>query len=276
MDATTIVTYTLLGLVQGLTEFLPVSSSGHLIIARDLLSLNVPSGLAVDALLQLATVLAVVIYFRKDIGRLIKAACLLVFGRGDRVDTKERTLLLALIVGTIPAVIAGLLLEKMMDTVFRSAVLVAWMLLAGSGLFLIAEYVSSRFAVKKTITLWRGLVIGLFQSLALVPGMSRSGATISGGLLVGLSREEAARFGFLLSVPIILGAGAKKFLDLGMSGLLTTEWPALLVGSIVSFGVGLAVIHYLLRYVRNHTLLAFIAYRVVLAVLVLVVAYGVR
>lgn len=267
---TTVGAYMLLGVVQGLTEFLPVSSSGHLIIARDILHLNTPSGLAVDAVLQFATVLAVVIYFHKDIWRLIKSACLLVSMHGARVERKDRTLLLALIAGTVPAVVVGLFLEKIMGTAFRSATLVAWMLIAGSGLFLIAEYISSRYAVRKTISLWRGIVIGLFQSLALIPGMSRSGATISGGLLLGLPREEAARFGFLLSIPIILGAGAKKIFELGVSGLLAAEWVPLVVGSIAAFAVGIVVIHYLLRYVRNHTLLAFVAYRLVLAAAVFI------
>ncbi len=274
MDTATIFAYTILGVVQGLTEFLPVSSSGHLIIARDLLGLNAPSGLAVDAVLQLATVLAVVIYFWKDIWRLVKASVFLVVGRGARVEKKERTVLFALIVGTIPAVIAGLLLEKTMDTMFRSATLVAWMLIAGSGLFLVAEYVASRYEVKRPISVGRAIMIGIFQSLALIPGMSRSGATISGGLLLGLSREEAARFGFLLSVPIVLGAGAKKFLELGVSGLLEAQRVPLFIGSIISFLVGLAVIHYLLRYVRNHTLVVFVVYRVLLAAVVLVAVYA--
>jgi undecaprenyl-diphosphatase len=273
MDIATIGTigaYVILGIVQGLTEFLPVSSSGHLIIARDILHLNTPSGLAVDAVLQFATVLAVVMYFWRDIWQMIKTAWYMLVGQNIKTNSNDRTLLFALIVGTIPAVLAGLFLEKIMDTAFRSAALVAWMLIAGSGLFLIAEYVASRYEVKKTISIGRGIVVGLFQSLALIPGMSRSGATISGGLLLGLSREEAARFGFLLSVPIILGAGAKKILELGVSGLLAAEWLPLVIGSIVAFAVGLVVIHYLLRYVRNHTLLAFVVYRLVLAAAVFV------
>ncbi len=273
MDIATIATvgaYVMLGIVQGLTEFLPVSSSGHLIIARDILHLNTPSGLAVDAVLQFATVLAVVIYFWRDIWQLIKTACYLVVGQGVKTNGNDRTLLFALVMGTIPAALIGFFLEKTMDTAFRSAALVAWMLVAGSGLFLIAEYVASRYAAKQTISVGRGIVIGFFQSLALIPGMSRSGATISGGLLLGLSRQEAARFGFLLSIPIILGAGAKKMLELGVSGLLAAEWLPLVIGSVVAFAVGLVVIHYLLRYVRNHTLLAFVMYRLALAAAVFI------
>lgn len=258
--------YVLLGAIQGLTEFLPVSSSGHLIIARDVLSLQAPNGLAVDAVLQLATILAVLVYFRREVWQLVMTFFLLASRRPT--EKKERTLLFAIIAGTIPAVIAGLFLESTMDTAFRNAALVAWVLIAGSGLFLIAEYVASRYAEKKVMSVQKGIVIGLFQAFALVPGLSRSGSTISAGLLLGLSREEAARFGFLLSIPIIGGSGIKKFFDLGASGFLSAEWLPLLIGALVSFAVGMLAIHYLLRFVRHHTLTVFVVYRVALALAV--------
>ncbi len=256
-----------LGIVQGLTEFLPVSSSGHLIIARDLFGIQTPDGLAVDAVLQLATALAVLVYFRSDFFRLSRDAISWV--RGIGVEAGQKTLILAITLGTIPAAIAGLILESRMETVFRSAELVAWMLLAGSLLLIIAEATGKWIAEKRLITVWRGVAIGLFQCLALVPGFSRSGATIAGGLILGLSRIEAARFGFLLSFPIILGSGLKKLLELGMQGQLSDIGFPLLLGSLVAFTVGLGCIHFLIRFLKNNSLGVFILYRTLLALSIL-------
>jgi len=269
----------LLGLVQGIAEFLPISSSGHLIVARELLGVRTEHGLAVDAVLQLATVLAVVVYFRRDLWALVCVCGDLV--RGRAVIPERRTLLVALVLGTVPAVVAGVFLEGLMGTVFRSAQLVAWVLLLGSLLFAAAEWVSARYRVAERVpggdtkgwpaplSLRRGIAVGCFQALALVPGMSRSGASIAGGLFMGLSREQAARFAFLLSVPIIFGSGMKKLLELGGAGLGSAEWHTILLASGVAFGVGLVTIHFLLVFVRRHTLFPFIWYRVLLALAVL-------
>ncbi|MFA6341209.1 MAG: undecaprenyl-diphosphate phosphatase, partial [Candidatus Paceibacterota bacterium] len=198
----------ILGLVQGLAEFIPISSSGHLIIARDLFGWHGSSDLSFDAILQLATGLALVAYFHKDIWRLICSFFHMISGK--ITEKRDRTMILAIILGTIPAVIFGLLLEKYMETTFRSAVLVAVGLIIGSIFMYLAEKFSKQ---DKEISVKKGVWIGLSQCLALVPGFSRSGATISGGLIAGLNREEAARFSFLLSIPIILGSGSKKLLD---------------------------------------------------------------
>jgi len=257
----------LLGLVQGITEFLPVSSSGHLILAREALNLQVPEGLAVDATLQLATVLAVIVYFRKDLLRIAQSA--LSMFRGESVEQHNKTLVLALIIGTVPAVLAGLYLEDTMDTVFRNAELVAFVLIAGAVFFTIAEYVYRHIETKKDLSVERGFVVGLFQVLALVPGMSRSGATIAGGMMLGLSRESAARFSFLLSVPIILGSGAKKLLELGSAGTPGNEWVMIGVSAVVAFCSGLLAIHFLLSFLKKHSLHIFAIYRIALAVIVL-------
>jgi len=260
----------ILGVVQGLTEFLPVSSSGHLILARDILGLQTEFGLSFDAVLQFATAFAVLIYFRHDFLRLSQSFFSLILRKP--IEKKDKNLLFALILGTIPAVIFGLLLEDYMETTFRSAELVAATLLIGAGIFYFAEKQACLRASRKqakqniAITPRNGLFIGFFQALALIPGMSRSGMTISGGLFLGLTREEAARFGFLLAFPIILGAGMKKFLDLGSAGVLTDIGVALFAGAVTAFLIGLLAIHYLLKYLKNHTLKIFIAYRIILAV----------
>lgn len=251
----------ILGVVQGLTEFLPISSSGHLILAREVLGLQIAEGLAVDAVLQLATALAVLVYFRRDFGRLLATFWRLLYAP-QTAEQSQKILLLALVVGTLPAVAFGLLLEEYMETAFRSALLVAASLLIGSALFIIAERLSHR---DEPVTVRRGLMIGLFQSLALIPGLSRSGMTIAGGLLLGLSREAAARFGFLLSLPIIAGSGLKKLFELFGQGYAQQFEIPLLAAFVASFVVGLAVIHWLLSYLRTHTLMLFVWYRVVLA-----------
>jgi len=265
----------ILGLVQGLTEFLPISSSGHLVLAREMLDLTEVGGLAFDAVLHFATALAVLIYFRVDIAAIGSAVLRRMMNR-SRIDEEERGHQItgyAILIGTLPAVAFGLLLESPIETLFRNPVLVASALLAGSAIMFGAEYVQKRRVPKQAVTLRDGLVIGFFQALALIPGMSRSGMTISGGLFLGLSRDKAARFGFLLAVPIILGAGSKKLLDIGADGLLHELGVSLLLGAITAFCSGLIAIHYLLRYLRTSSLGIFIGYRIVLACVVLGVAF---
>jgi undecaprenyl-diphosphatase len=253
----------LLGLLQGLTEFLPISSSGHLILLRELLGLQSEFGLAIDATLHFATAFAVLLYFRKDIYELVIAFTHTV--QRKFVETETKILMYAIIVGTVPAVFLGLTLESSIETLFRSAELVAWVLIAGSVLFMIAEYVTKRFEAPKALTIKKGLYIGFFQALALIPGLSRSGATISGGMLLGLTRERSARFAFLLSFPIIIGAGSKKLIDLGGAGLVESEWLAIGFGALIAFLSGLLCIHYLLKFLKNHTLYVFVIYRIALA-----------
>jgi undecaprenyl-diphosphatase len=250
----------ILGAVQGATEFIPVSSSGHLIIIRDVLGITRGDGLAFDAILQLATTLAVLVYFRKDILRL--AVTMLRFIRRQEIIAEDRILLFALAVGTVPAVILGLFLEKWMETTFRSSLLVALTLVAGAALMYAADRAGRQGG---PLSVRKGFWIGVFQTLALVPGISRSGATISGGLFLGLSREAAARFSFLLSFPILAGSGAKKLLDLIQAHELSAVGPDLLFASITAFAVGLAAIHFLLSYLKSRSLSVFVWYRLVLA-----------
>lgn len=250
-----------LGAVQGITEFLPISSSGHLILSREVFGISGENGLAFDAVLQLATALAVLVYFKKDFTALIQGFFKLI--TGGEVEKKIKVLLYAIILGTIPAAVLGLLLQDYMDTTFRTPAFVGTTLLLGSLLFYVAEKVAKQ---NMELTTKKGLWIGFFQSLALFPGTSRSGATISGGLILGLKREEAARFSFLLSFPIIFGSGLVKML--GLAGESAPLEVGLLMGAITSFIVGIFAIHYLLKYLKNHTLSVFIWYRVILAVII--------
>ncbi len=258
----TLVEAVMLGIVQGVTEFLPVSSTGHLILARTLFGLNDSQGLAIDAVLQLATVAAVFVYFFPDIWLLAQTA-LRKLGKLP-VNKKEETLLYALLLGTLPAVFFGLMLESLMESTFRSPLIVAGVLVAGSFLFMYAEYSYQKKPRVNEMGIKKGLQIGFFQVLALIPGMSRSGATIAGGMLLGLSRPEAARFAFLLALPVIFGAGIKKLLELIVSGG-SVAWLPVIVGSVVAFVTGLVAIHFLLAFVRSHTLWPFIWYRLILA-----------
>ncbi len=254
----------ILGIIQGLAEFLPISSSGHLIIARDLFGWQGSTDLAFDAVLQLATVLALIFYFHKDIFHLIKSLLRMIMGK--IVEKKDKIMAWAIIIGTIPAIIVGILLEKYMETTFRSAFLVCIILIIGSGVMFLAE----KFATKnKPLTVKKGIAVGFFQCLALIPGFSRSGATISGGLLLGLTREEAARFSFLLSIPIIFGSGLKKLIEIIHSGVFATNSINLFFGSLTAFVVGIFAIEFLMKFLKKYSLNIFIYYRVILAVTVM-------
>jgi undecaprenyl-diphosphatase len=259
----------ILGIVQGLTEFLPVSSSGHLILMREVLGINTSGGLAFDAILQLGTVIAALAYFRRDVWKLVVDAWKVVTGNRKQVALVDQHYLLAIIVGTLPALVLGILLEKTMDTLFRSAVVVAVTLILGSIVFMLAERHGKR--QRTDVSVKDGWWIGVFQCIALIPGISRSGSTISGGLFRGLTRESAARFSFLLSLPIISGSGLKKLVDVIQDKPADIQMLPLAIGFAVSFLVGIACIHWLLGYLKKHGLHVFAWYRIALGLIVLLV-----
>jgi undecaprenyl-diphosphatase len=259
-----------LGVVQGVTEFLPISSSGHLILAHAILGIEDSSSLAFDAILQLATVLAVIVYFFDEIYILLQTV-IRKLGRLP-VNEKDLTVVKALAIGTIPAIVLGLLLEKYMEGIFRHPLVVAGVLVLGSVFFMYAEYRYQNCFHNRDIDTKMGFKIGWFQTLALVPGFSRSGATIAGGMILGLSRSDAARFSFLLSVPILLGTGLKKLLEL-ITSHTAVAWIPVGVGALTAFAVGLVAIHFLITFVRNNTLWPFIWYRIILALFVVFVTF---
>ena len=258
----------ILGFVQGITEFLPISSSGHLIIARDALQISQTGSLAFDAILQLATALTVVLYFRKDIIDLV----LNLFKK--QKDKEKTRLTLYLIVGTIPVVILGLLLQNYMETVFRSTSLVALTLVLGALVMFIGDkFLKKRIQsnTQRSNSITTSIGIGFFQCLALVPGMSRSGMTISGGYILGLTKENAIRFSFLLSIPIIVGSGLVKVVDIIKDpSLVQGSMLMLATGALSAFVFGWFAIGFLLKFLKTNSFSAFIVYRIVLAVLLLI------
>lgn len=262
----------ILGIVQGITEFLPISSTGHLVLARELFGIQSVNALAFDAVLHLATAAAVILYFLNDIWSLVNTA-LRKLGRLP-VNERDLTLLYAILIGTIPAAFLGLLLETYIATIFRNPLLIAGVLVAGSVLFIYAEWIYTNSSQTNEMTLRKGLQIGLFQALALIPGMSRSGATIAGGMLLGLTRQEAARFAFLLAIPVIVGAGSLKLLELIRSPE-EVVWTSILIGAGAAFLSGFAAIHFLIGFVRKNSLWPFIWYRIILAgFVVFIVVFG--
>lgn len=252
----------ILGLVQGITEFLPISSSGHLILVREWLSIDVANALAYDAMLHLATTAAVITYFWSDLWILMQAV-LRKLGRLP-VNKRDLNLFYALAVGTIPGVVIGLAVEPFFNKDLQSIIVVAAMLFVASVFFMYAEWRYYLMPEHGSVTIRRGLIVGLFQALALIPGFSRSGSTIAGGMLFGMSRYEASRFSFLLAIPITLGLGCKKLLEL-LQHPGAVDWVPILVGSGVAAVTAFVVIHFFLSFIKNHTLWPFIWYGILMS-----------
>ncbi len=254
----------LLGLIQGLTEFLPVSSTAHLALAEKVFRLDAARfGLTFDVALHMGTLVAVLVYFSRV---WLDLATDLLHGRFG--------LLVHLVIATIPAVVAALLFDELIAGPLRDPRVIAGALVVGSLIFVAAERVG-RANVRRDPTMTDALVIGLAQALALVPGLSRSGMTISAGLGRGISRDEAARLSFILATPAVFGAGLKTALDLRRSSAIFDHPDALVVGFVVSLVSGLAAVAFLVRFLRGHSLVWFVPYRLALAaVIVAAVAAG--
>jgi undecaprenyl-diphosphatase len=261
-----------LGIVQGLTEFLPISSSGHLIVVPALLGWDDPfiDSLAFSVMLHIGTLFALLAYFREDWLRLVPAGLAAIRDRSLRQDA-DRKLAWLLVVATIPAVIAGVLLNDIIENAIREPRLVAMTLVIGAVILFLADRLGSKSRNMDSVTFPLSLGIGAAQALALIPGISRSGISISAGLFAGLDRESAARFAFLMATPITAGAGLwelKKVLT-GEAGVDVPIVP-LLAGMLAAFVFGMLAIAVMLRYLRTHGLGIFVAYRIALAALVLV------
>jgi undecaprenyl-diphosphatase len=281
-----------LGLVQGLTEFLPVSSSAHLIIVPWLFGWDEP-GLAFDAALHLGTLTAVIFYFWREflgmtraIPQAISKPRTLLYRRGEVDDEQDRSarLLLLIVIATIPGLVFGLLGESAIEDLFHTdkhqdlALTIITLVMMGVGLLLLyAEKVATLTRGMDDLDVPDAAAIGLAQAAALIPGVSRSGATITLGLFRGLRREDAARFSFLLGTPIIAGAGAKGLIDVLQSGLTGQEATAFALGMLTSAFSGFFAIGFLLRFLQRASTRVFVFYRLGLGVVILVLlASGVR
>jgi undecaprenyl-diphosphatase len=276
----------ILGIVQGLTEFLPISSSAHLLIVPWLFGWTEESltSLQFDVALHMGTLLAVVAYFAADWRRLLVAFFRSLVER--RIgDDPDRRLVWLIALGSIPAAVAGVLAESQVEALFHdpNAVLtamtiIAVMMIVMGGLLLLAERLGKHSIDLTHIRAPQALGVGLAQALALIPGVSRSGSTITAGLFFGLRRETAARFSFLLSTPVVLGAGLKKAYDVMQAGGIPQDQVAgFVVGFLAAAISGFLCIAFLLRYLQRNTMAPFIWYRFMVGLLLLVlVVFGFR
>lgn len=234
----------ILGLLQGLTEFLPVSSSGHLILVPWLMGWE-EHGITFDMSLHLATLFAVLLYFRKDWIKILR---------------EERRLFWYIIIATIPAGLAGLFLGDTVEEYFRNPLSVAVMLGFFGLILYLADSIGKKDKSMNTLTLGTSFLIGVSQMLAIIPGVSRSGITMSMALLLGFNRESSVRFSFLLIAPIVLAAGLKGIVDIAKMNS-TLSWPVFFGGFTAAFLSGIIAIHFLLKYVRTRPFAIFVVYR---------------
>jgi undecaprenyl-diphosphatase len=263
----------ILGVVEGLTEFLPVSSTGHLTITADLLglSINDPAVTGFTAVIQVGAILAAVIYFRADIVRLVVAWAKGLFNAEARYHPDYRIAWLV-IWGSLPIIVVAFFLRHVITGPLRSLWVVAIGLIVWSFVMVVAERVARQNRQERDLNLGDSLVIGSMQVFALVPGVSRSGATISGGLIRGLDRVTATRLSFLLGIPALLGAGVFE-LPAALSG--GVGWAPTLLATVVSFVVAYAAIAWLLRLVAHHSIVVFVWYRWALGLaLIVALSFG--
>jgi len=256
----------ILGMIQGLTEWLPVSSSGHLVIAQDLLGLKSSENLVFDLVLHMGTLTAVLVFFRVEFGRIVWSVLGWRLAKGPEQD-KLRRLAMLLIIATIPAALAGALFKQEIENAFNIQ-LVGVALMANAGILFTAWRFGSK-GTKKSAGMVDAIVIGLVQVVSIIPGISRSGSTIGSGMLRGLERETAAVFAFLLSVPVLVGA-----FTFGMINLPSydTTLPIAVIGFATAFLVGFASIGYLLKAVKSGRLWIFSVYCLIVGALVLLLS----
>lgn len=265
----------ILGIVQGLTEFLPISSSAHLRIVGEFLPSAEDPGATFTAITQIGTELAVLVYFWNRIVRIIAAWAKSLTGRVPRNDPDARMGWIV-IIGTLPIGVLGFLFQDVIRDTFRNLWLVAIVLIVFGLILGVADALGRRVRTEKDLTMGHGLTLGFAQALALIPGVSRSGATTTAGLALGYTRPAAAEVAFLLAVPAVFGSGLYELVQaIREPGESVFSLGETAVATVVSFGVGLAVIAYLMRYLKKGSFLPFVVYRVVLgAVLLVLLATG--
>jgi undecaprenyl-diphosphatase len=281
----------LLGIVQGLTEFIPISSTAHLVLAGRVMNLALkPEELTASiAVIQLGTLIAVIVYFAGDIWNITRAFVhdhymLLKNGRRDQFNRKndharlspEARLGWLVIIGSLPVGVVGLIFKKQIEGTFtKNLWVIATMMIAIAILLAVAEFVGRKRRRMQELGIGDALAVGFAQCLALIPGSSRSGSTIMGGLFAGQTRETAARFSFLLSIPAIAASGLLEMRE-ALQTLPQATLATLAVGTIVSAIVGYASIWFLLRFLRTHTTGVFIGYRLIVGAVILIMLFGGR
>jgi len=266
MGELTIIHAFLLGIIQGLTEFIPVSSTAHLLIGQQLLSIPADDAMfSFLVIVQLGTIVSLIVFYWKDLLSLIQAFFAKPF------STQENKLAWYIIIATIPALIAGYLLKDAVETLFKQPMLEASIrLLSAAILLTLAESLTRKNRSLDSMTWLDALIVGLFQIIAVFPGASRSGSTISGGMFRGLDRPSAARFAFLMSVPVLLAAGGYQTLDVIKMPNLSQFLPLLAVGFVTAAIVGWFAIKWLIDYLSKHSLYVFAAYCAVIGLIVLI------
>ena len=274
----------ILGLVQGLTEFLPVSSSAHVRIVGELLHTGADPGAAFTAIMQLGTETAVLVYFWGDITRIVAAWFKSIFGKIPR-DDPDAKIGWFIILGSVPIVVLGLVFQREIETSLRSLWIVAITLILFGILLGIADRVGAKKREMKELNWWDALIYGLAQSAALIPGVSRSGGTITAGLFLGYERKAAARYSFLLAIPAVFGSGLYELYKTikqpcvqaatGCAPEVFTGWETA-AATLVAFLVGLGVIAFFMNYISKRSFLPFVIYRVLLGVaLIILLSTGV-
>ena len=260
----------ILGLVQGATEYIPVSSSAHLVIVPWLLGWPDPP-FEFEVLIQWGTLVGVFVYFWADIWAIVKGV-LVGLRQGRPLATFEARLGWLVVLATIPAVILGLLFKDYFEAAFAAPVFAGGLLILTALLLVVAERFGTRTRQLESLTWLDALIVGFWQAAAILPGISRSGATISGAVLQGFNRPDAARFSFLMSIPALLGAGVVALNDLLGSGTLVAQLPAITVGFVTAAVAGYLCIRWLLHYLQRHSLYVFAAYCVAFSLLTIIVA----
>lgn len=258
----------LLGVVQGLTEFLPVSSTAHLRIIPSFFGWG-DIGASYTAVIQVGTMIAIILYFRSDLMNMTRAMLLSL--KTKDFNSKDTRLLIMIIIGTIPIVISGFLLKDIIRHQFRNMYIVAASLIFFSIILMIADRFTKKKVDLSSITYKDGIIVGIFQAMALIPGASRSGSTISGAFFRNMTREDAARFSFLLSIPAVLLSGVYELFSQratllsGDSAILS-----LVIATVVSGVVGYWSIWFLLSYIKKHSMMLFVVYRVIIGILIII------
>ncbi|WP_427869004.1 undecaprenyl-diphosphate phosphatase [Leucobacter luti] len=257
-----------LGIIQGLTEFLPISSSAHLRIATELMGIG-DAGAAFTAITQIGTEAAVIVFFWRDIVRIIGRWFQSLTGKVDRKDP-DALMGWWIIIGTLPIVVLGLLFQDQIETTLRSLWFVAITLIVFGILLGIADRVGSKVRPLEKLTWKHGLIYGFAQALALIPGVSRSGGTITAGLFMGYKREAAARYSFLLAIPAVLGSGFYQLYKALKAPAGQTPMGLTAIATVVAFLVALLVIGLFMKYISKRSFMPFVIYRVLLGVVIIV------